>query len=224
MPRSKVFKRQKSRRIKSKQLRKTKEENSILIKIFNEAITYDGIHEDDIITRKESENRILWCLVFLQVTLAMVASCLILSIAISLISKETYVLFTPNVTESMVLYQGFPTQHVALVFQDGSIYDVSLNETVSASKHYLIKLQADDFIFGFSNPKGALQLISSSLCRKITKYHQQYGHEAIANSFQKNVAKPGNQKLIFDCSDYLFTQGIQVGNMFWIWGQKLKGL
>ena len=177
-----------------------------------------------IITRKECENRILWCVVFLQITFAMVASCLILSIVLSLISKETYVLLTRNVTESKARFQGFPSQHVALVFQDGSIYDVSLNESVSASKQNLIELQADDFIFGFSNPEGALQLISSSLCRKIAKYHPQYGHEAISNSFQKNIAKPRNQKLNFDCSDYFFTQGIQVGNMFWIWGQKLKGL
>ena len=202
-------------------LRPSKKKHGILINIFNEAVTYDGIQEEDIISRKESENRIFWFVILYLIGGLILATSMITLLFYSEILKPF--LFQPNLNESLNS-KGFPPYHVALISQDGSIYDVSLMENASPSKQCLMKLPTDDSYFGFSNPTEGLKLISSTLSRKITKYHPQFGHETIANSAPKDIYKPCNYAEQFRCIDFVFSEGIQVGNMFWVWGKIPTGL
>ena len=192
----------------------------ILIRIFNEAVTYDGIHEEDIISKKESENRILWLAIVFQILIAIFTTSL--TIVFIGTQNQSNIVILQNITEPLGL-KGFAIQHVALIFQDGSIYDISLNENVSNSKQYVMKLPADDFYFGFSNPSEGLQLISSSLSRTITKYNSILGHKTIVSSLPKKWFQSCDKRYQVDCKDLMFSEGIQVGKMFWLWSKKIKG-
>ena len=184
-------------------LARQKKPNSILLKIFNEAVTYDGIKEDDIITRKESEDRILNLVILIQLLLALSAT-----ILLTQFKSE----FSPVIIPSTNLTKpntgtGPPVQHVALIFQDGSVYDISLNPEISPSAQQVMKLANDDYYFGFSDPLGSLHFISSTISRLITKYNPSIGHSTIDNSIPKRAHK-------WD----VYREGIQVGNIFWVWG------
>ena len=109
------------------------------------------------------------------------------------------------------MVQGFPIPHVALVYGDGSIYDISLNEDISPSKHFLFKLSKDKGYFGYADQFGILHFISSSLTRKITRYYESFGHKTIPKSVPKMVHKMDS-----------FSHGLQVGNKVWVWGIMYK--
>lgn len=106
---------------------------------------------------------------------------------------------------------GFPIPHVALVFEDGSIYDISLYEDISPSKNFLFKLSKDKGYFGYADQFGVLHFISSSLTRKVTRYYESVGHKTIPKSVPKMVHKMDS-----------FSNGLQVGNKFWVWGIMYK--
>ena len=216
----KIARKHKRSKIDSNIFKRPENEKGILIRIFNEAVTYDGIHEEDIISKKESQNRILWFAIVFQILIAILATSL--TIVFIDTKNQSSILILPNITEPLGLKE-FAIQHVALIFQDGSIYDISLNENVSNSKQYVMKLPADDFYFGFSNPSEGLQLISSSLSRTITKYNSKLGHKTIVSSLPKKWFKSCDEHYEIDCMDLMFSEGIQVGNVFWLWSKKLKG-
>ena len=106
---------------------------------------------------------------------------------------------------------GFPIPHVALVYEDGSIYDISLNEEISPSKNFLFKLSKDKGYFGYADQFGVLNFISSSLARKVTRYHESFGHKTIPKSVPNMVHKMDS-----------FSNGLQVGNKVWVWGIMYK--
>ena len=185
---------------------KSNDKSNILLKIFNQATNYDGIQEDDIISRTESEDRIICFVIFLQFILAISATFLL-----TLFQKDSFIILTPTLS-FVKSNSGFPVQHVALTFQDGSVYDLSLHDKISPSSQQIMKLPMDEYYFGFSDDLGFLHFISSTICRLITRYHPTSGHQTITQSSPKEQPN-------FD----IFTEGIQVGNMFWVWGVKYKG-
>ena len=107
--------------------------------------------------------------------------------------------------------EGFPVPHVALVYEDGSIYDISLYEEISPSKNFLLKLSRDEGYFGYADQFGVLHFISSTITRKITSYHDSFGHKTIPKSGIKRVHQMDS-----------FGHGLQVGNKFWVWGIQYK--
>ena len=66
--------------------------------------------------------------------------------------------------------------------------------------------------FGYSDALSVLHFISSSLtARKITRFHESYGHDTIPDSDLKTIHKMDR-----------FAHGLQVGNKFWVWGLLYK--
>ena len=106
--------------------------------------------------------------------------------------------------------------HVALLYQDGSIYDLSLHEDLSPSRGFLFKLPKDEGYFGYSDPEGVLYLISATIYRKITKYHRHFNHRTIKNSGASFVDYDYGTITIDLSSQYFFGQGVQIGRKFWV--------
>ena len=170
---------------------------------------YDGLNNVDIVSKEESEHRIEICGVFTGILLLIPATILTVLLCIAVFWKlQPPMVITPklpNLPDKPT--HNFPKQHVALIYHDGSVYDISLNENISPSKQLLLKLPKDKTYFGFANEQqGILNFISSTICRPITQFKLK--HSIIPNSKPKMV----------DPMHYHFTQGIEVGNMFWVWG------
>ena len=171
--------------------------------------TYDGLDNVDIVSQEESEHRIEICGVVTGILLVIPATVLTILLCIAVLRKaQPPMVITPklpNLPDKPS--HDFPEQHVALIYHDGSVFDISLNEKLSPSKQLLLKLPKDKTYFGFANEQqGILNFISSTICRPITQFKLK--HSIIPNSKPKMVVP----------MDYYFTQGIQVGNMFWVWG------
>ena len=104
--------------------------------------------------------------------------------------------------------------HLAMVSKNGTIWDISLNENRSPSKHYLLKLPKSCTYHGYSDAKGVLYFIDGYLRKRLTKYHSSF----------KNGQKKGDE---IDCLMDLdfwgkctscYMQSLQFGNLFWLFG------
>ena len=120
----------------------------------------------------------------------------------------------------------FPVPHVALIYQDGSVFDLSLHEDLSPSQGKLLKLPKDEGYFGYSDPQGVLYLISATIYRKITKYHRSFNHRTIQDSGARGYID-GYWEFWDDLNDlsssYYFKYGIQFGRKFWAMDHLMKG-
>ena len=111
------------------------------------------------------------------------------------------------------LAERYPVPHLALIYNDGRILDISLHENISATQQQILKLQKDIAYFGYSDEEGTLHFISSTLKRPITKYHPDHGHHTLKNSLPKMMR---SQK-------YGLEHGLQLGNKFLVLGDQWKG-
>ena len=120
----------------------------------------------------------------------------------------------------------FPVPHVALIYQDGSVFDLSLHEDLSPSQGKLLKLPKDEGYFGYSDPQGVLYLISATIYRKITKYHRSFNHRTIQDSGARGYID-GYWEFWDELNDlsssYYFKYGIQFGRKFWAMDHLMKG-
>ena len=111
--------------------------------------------------------------------------------------------------------------HIALISENGTVWDISLDENKSPSEGYLFKLQDNSCTYhGYSDAKGVLYIIDGFLVAKVVKYH---------SSFNENGHKKGSKldinKLpcygttcINGYEDMCFTQSLLFGNFFWFFG------
>ena len=173
-------------------------------------LAYEGLNDEDLISKEESENRILALALVSGILLLIPATILTILICIEWSWKPIIVIPTVPELPEKRNFNAFPVQHVALINHDGSVYDISLNKNLSASKQLLLKLPEDKFYFGFDNGHGVLNFISATLSRKITQFYSAK-HNVIPNSAPK-MDHP---------SDY-WSEGIQVGCMFWVWGRNWR--
>ena len=75
----------------------------------------------------------------------------------------------------------------ALIYEDGSVFDISLYSQVSSSRNFLFKLSQDKAYFGYVEELEVLHFISSTIARKISRYHHDpFGHQP----FPKVCSKP----------------------------------
>ena len=104
--------------------------------------------------------------------------------------------------------------HLAIVSKNGTIWDISLNENRSPSKHYLLQLPKSCTYHGYSDAKGVLYFIDGHLRKKLTKYHSSFGH--------KKGDKIGIKlDISFFCTSIelsCYKQSLQFGNLFWLYG------
>ena len=190
-------------------------EPNVLERIVNETVRYDAMDDVDTITTEESDNRIVICEVFISLALIFIST--ILTVVAYYIKKSTIpILFVPHITKADT--QGYPVPHLALIYNDGRVVDMSLNESISPSRNDLLQLPKDEAYFGFSDQFGSLNLISSSLTRSITEVHPDTGHQIVPNSI---AVKKDEIEYINEMHG--FTQGVQFGNKFWVWGNTNSG-
>ena len=101
--------------------------------------------------------------------------------------------------------RGFPHQHLALIYQDGSVYDFS-----NISQKFLFKLPSDTNYYGYSNnPLGTLYILKGSLTKKVTKFDGET-HRTIQSSVVERF------------SETYFNKALQVGDLFWVWDQRYQ--
>ena len=99
-----------------------------------------------------------------------------------------------------MLARGYPTLHLALIFDDGLVYDVSVTDESLQDINLLMKLPKSDNYFGYSDDKGVIYFIHSDTEKFITKYHKSFnnkGHIVVKKSkrskaLMKEVITQGN--------------------------------
>ena len=93
-----------------------------------------------LVSREESERRLQVGCLGLSFTLSLLCSLLVIIYSQSLFNFEPFI-FKPNITVPPNLFEGYPVQHVALIYMDGTVYDISMEEKISPSKKSKIKLK-----------------------------------------------------------------------------------
>ena len=173
-------------------------------------VSYEGLNDEDIITKEESVERIIVIATFLGILLLIPATALTIAQCVEWSLKTPIVVTSESPQVPKEPIKALPVHHVALIYQDGSVFDISLNMNLSASKQLLLKLPEDKFYFGFDNGLGILNFLSATLGRPITQFYDSK-HNVIPNSVPK-MDHP---------SDYWF-EALQVGNMFWVLGSHMR--
>ena len=98
--------------------------------------------------------------------------------------------------------------HLALLYTNGSVIDMSLYENISPSKNELLKLSKEEDYLGFSDQFGYLYLVSSTVSRPITKVNPGFGHNTIHNSVvNKEANKRDSDGLLLPLKSY--SEGMQ---------------
>lgn len=110
--------------------------------------------------------------------------------------------------------------HLAVLFDDGSVYDLSLEEKISPSKGWILKLPKKEQYHGYSDEKGFLYFVDGELISPVTRYHKsisQKGHDTIPinnNPFLEFGFGPSNTRI----NNFVFRRSILVGDYFWLLG------
>ena len=183
-------------------------------RIINSVLRYDGIDDVDTITYEESEKRIIGCELVSAFIFGLVATILVAFYHDPVLRFNHLQVIQPGspLKEESSYQVGFPVPHVALIYEDGSVFDISLYNQVSPSRNFLFKLSQDKAYFGYVEELEVLHFISSTIARKITRYHDPFGHQTIPQSVPKAIHR----------DDSYYTHGLRMGNKFWVWGASYK--
>ena len=109
-------------------------------------------------------------------------------------------------------------KHLILISTNGTVWDISLNENKSPSKRKLFELPNSFKYHGYSDDKGILYFISCRLgtVKKVIKFHPSFGHKPDDKSINyKCDLEDTSQR----CSYLCFSQSLQFGNNFWMYGK-----
>ena len=126
-----------------------------------------------------------------------------------------------KVFNTFIFFQdrGFPMMHLAMVSKNGTIWDISLNENRSPSKHYLLKLPKSCTYHGYSDAKGVLYFIDGHLRKKLTKYHSSFDKEGHKKGDKIDVSKLCSMFTICTSIELsCYKQSLQFGNLLWLYG------
>ena len=122
--------------------------------------------------------------------------------------------------------------HLAMVSKNGTIWDISLNENRSPSKHYLLQLPKSCTYHGYSDAKGVLYFIDGHLRKKLTKYHSSFnkkGHKTVVKNIiikddKREYCSSNNWQTVWSdewdtimCTS-CYQQSLQFGNLVWFYG------
>ena len=110
---------------------------------------------------------------------------------------------------------GYPVPHIAVIYNDGLVFDISLEDDISPSKNLLIKLpdernKKDDRgkRYAYQDQFGTLYFFSSTISRPVTQLQQKSRFHTITH----------NGHNLFNDRRVKLYSGAQLGNKFWIWG------
>ena len=117
------------------------------------------------------------------------------------------------------LARGYPTLHLAMIFDDGLVYDFVVKEKYLQDVNQLMKLPKSKEYFGYSDENGVIYFIHSDEAKKITKYHKSFsnkGHITL-NKSKRPKALIGEYSHGVQGSQY--SHGVLLGNRFWTFGR-----
>ena len=114
------------------------------------------------------------------------------------------------------LARGYPTLHLAMIFDDGLAYDFFVKDKCLQDANQLMKLPKSKEYFGFSDENGVIYFIHSDEGKKITKFHKSFknkGHITVDKS-KRPKALIGKESHGFQ-----YGYGVLLGNRFWTFGR-----
>ena len=123
------------------------------------------------------------------------------------------------------LARGYPTLHLAMVFDDGLVYDFSVKDKTLQNVNPLMKLPKSKQYFGYSNENGVLYFIHSNIGNEkfITKFHKSFknrGHMIVPKSKRSNTLM---KEILSEVSEqFQYRHGVLMGHRFWTFGGYAK--
>ena len=89
--------------------------------------------------------------------------------------------------------RNFPMLHLAMILRNGTVWDVSLSEKISASKTFLFKLPTSYSCgyHGYSDDKGILNFIEGHLNRKFVQYHSLFNEKGYKTGIKHYIKEKG---------------------------------
>ena len=164
--------------------------------------------QENFVSKSKSIIRLQWIGIVLGIVLGFVAT-ILTGTLMQYFNIDLPIIYTPEVQKEQL---GLGIPHIALIYGDGSVYDVSTQPDISPSRGKLIKLPKSESYFGYSDEHGSLYLMDGDLSKPITQYNK-----ALFKSGHQKLEKSKNP-LISD--NHYFSNGIRVGDIIWTWGNK----
>ena len=72
------------------------------------------------------------------------------------------------------LARGYPTLHLAMIFDDGLVYDFFVKDQCLQDANQLMKLPKSKEYFGYSDENGVIYFIHSDATKSVTKFHKSF--------------------------------------------------
>ena len=171
---------------------------------------------EDVITREESESRVICLEIVLAIICSLIASsfaklyCQRTSNNVQLIYSPAYVPI--NKTSSSVTIQ-----NLAMVYNNGTLVQAYFDRNLEVTKlKEIIQLPTAKNYFTMTY-KSILSIAYSDATRKITQYHPNLNENGHAT-----VPKSGIDPVFDDWEGYYGVRAVQVGSKFWLLGRKPK--
>ena len=114
------------------------------------------------------------------------------------------------------LARGYPTLHLAMIFDDGLVYDVFVKDQCLQNVNQLMKLPKSKEYFGYSDENGVIYFLHSDEGKKITKFHKSF-----SNKGHITVDKSKRPKALIGKKNpgFQYSYGVLLGNRFWTFGR-----
>ena len=181
---------------------------------------------------KEVEYRIINVSLAFAVFFSIYAMIMLCILCFLRLSAKDPIVILPEIKNDTQISRGRPTMHLALIYEDGSMYDQYLPYIVQTlspnssnapirSKYKTLSMKPAKFLFKLPNDYSniyfgyslldTIYVMSGSLKKPITKYSGM-SHRVISKS-----ALAGDRH-----EQSMFMKGVQVGDFFWTWGQSLS--
>lgn len=190
-----------------------------LDELFPDKISKRFLDDEDVISKKTSELRIIW----FQIALACFGSLIVL-LQIGFLYDKIHVsspkIFEPKITKINQFERGFPVLHLATINIKGEVKDISMKQEKSSTN--LFKLpnnHIDESVgyFGYSDSNGILYIFDQRLIHKVTKYHKSFNHQTIqGSSIYSKATQPWAN---FGNNLISYKHGFEIGKVFWICGK-----
>ena len=167
----------------------------------NEEQYQEYLNNDYVLAKRESHTR-LFCLCHF---LAFILSSIIVALVFILgpfVSKKLTLFSHPSNDEIKI---GFPMQHLAIIYKNGTMFDLSLNEELSPSRGHLASLPKSNRYHSVFLRDGSFLLIDASLERPVMTLSR---HQTIAKFPNKNT------KTLSE-GEY-FRNSLVIGNNLWL--------
>ena len=118
---------------------------------------------------------------------------------------------------------GLAQPHLALVMENGSVWNIQSNDQFKTiEKNLLIQLPKSENYYTFSTKTGVLNFVQDDISSNIIQYHislNNQNHTTVRGSslkFKEDNGVSFENNNINSCAGLKFRYGLQVGSMFWL--------